>query len=122
MKTISPTTIGNNTFFSAEMHKVSMLCLLAFLLAFYLSGCKKSCITCFNQGTGQTNYKYDSSTTVSYNPVLHRYDTLLVKIDTIYKFDSVYILHYCPGSQEYNSITSSESLFDGSYVCSYDPN
>jgi len=81
--------------------------------------CKKSCITCLNQG-GQTYPRFDSSNIVSYDNVLHRYDTLLVKVDTIYRFDSIYILHYCPGSQQYNVIISSESLNYGSYACSYD--
>jgi hypothetical protein len=108
-----------NNHLNTKVHKVSVSLLLGFLLALCLCNCKKSCITCTQQGPF-TFPKYDSSTTVSYDTVLHRYDTVLVKVDTVEKWDSVYILHSCPGSPLYNAITSGETLNWGSYVCGYD--
>ena len=111
-----------NKFFSTPMPKrriksFTAIMLIGLLLVFSLSNCKKSCITCYQQSG--SNLRYDSSITVSYNTVLHHYDTLLVKVDTILKKDSIYLLHYCPGSQEYNTIAGYE-INNGEYACGYD--
>ena len=92
--------------------------LLGFLLVFCLCDCKKSCVTC---GSGfQGPDRYDSSTVIHYDTVLHQYDTLLIRVDLIIGYSSQSIVHYCPGSQEYNAITSSGILYNGGMPCTYD--
>ena len=85
--------------------KTQFVLLLGLLLAFCLSDCKKSCFTCTYQQPGP--YRWDSVVSVSYDSILHRYDTLFVKWDTINRKGTFSILHFCPKDLDYNSIVLS---------------
>jgi hypothetical protein len=67
-----------------------------------LYGCRKSCATC--DGYISATVRYDSTLVASYDTISHRYDTLLVKVDTTFKEDSFIIYHLCPGNPAYNNI------------------
>ena len=96
---------ANNNYLNTEILKTQFVLLLGLTLALCLSDCKKSCFTCSYQQPGP--YRYDSVVVVSYDSVLHKYDTLFIKRDTINKEGNFYILHFCPKDPNYNSIVLS---------------
>jgi len=94
-----------DNYLNVKTLKVQFVLLLVLFLAFCLSDCKKSCFTCSYQQPGP--YRWDSVVNVSYDSVLHQYDTSFVKWDTINRKDSFSILHFCPKDPDYNSIVLS---------------
>jgi hypothetical protein len=84
------------------MYKLTFIAILCIVL---VCGCKKSCYTCF-AGPYNMPIRYDSSFNIIYDTLSHHNDTLLMKVDTIFRIDNMNIHHICPGNVDYDMIAN----------------
>ena len=88
------------------------------LITICCGGCKEACVSCVSN-LNWPIIRYDSIVNVYYDTVLHKYDTVFIKIDTTARWNGVNYLQICPGTPEYEKLQPPTSPTGHSYSDSY---
>ena len=84
------------------------------LIIICCGGCKEACVSCLSN-LNWPIIRYDSIVNVYYDTVLHKYDTVFIKIDTTARWNGVNYLQICPGTPGYQLLRPEQGGYNYSY-------